>query len=52
MRIDGMHGQGQSPATGQRQGCPLSATLLGLFIDGVHHYLQSVVPTGALSDYR
>ncbi|KAA6426490.1 MAG: hypothetical protein FRX49_03600 [Trebouxia sp. A1-2] len=29
---------------GLRHGCPLSATLYGLFIDGLHHYLETVVP--------
>ena len=29
---------------GLKQGCPLSATLFGLFIDGLHQYLQDAVP--------
>ena len=49
MRVDGMRGQGQTPAMGLRQGCPLSATLFGLFIDGLHHYLESVVPTAGIA---
>ena len=32
MRLDGMHGQGQNPPMGLRQGCPLSATLFGTFM--------------------
>ena len=26
------------------QSCPLSATLFGIFIDGLHHHLQTTVP--------
>jgi hypothetical protein len=33
---------------GLRQGCPLSATLFGLFIDGLHHYLEAAVPTAGI----
>ncbi|KAL3152499.1 hypothetical protein ABBQ32_001533 [Trebouxia sp. C0010 RCD-2024] len=29
---------------GLRQGCPLSATSFGLFIDGLHHFLETVAP--------
>ena len=29
------------PQTGVKQGCPLSPTLLGLYIDGMHHFLMS-----------
>ena len=33
---------------GLRQGCPLSATLFGHFIDGLHHYLEAAVPTARI----
>ena len=33
---------------GLRQGCPLSATLFGLFIDGSHRYLETAVPTAGI----
>ena len=35
MKINGFHGDMHSPSVGLRQGCPLSATLFGRFIDGL-----------------
>ena len=32
-----------------RLGRPLSAALFGLFIDGLHHYLESAVPAAGLA---
>ena len=37
-----------TPSMGLRQGCPLSATLFGLFIDGLHHYLEIVAPAAGI----
>ena len=48
MRVDGTCGEGQTPAMGLRQGCPLSATLFGLFIDGLHHHLESTLPMAGI----
>ena len=42
MRVNGRCGQSQRPSIGLRQGCPLTATLFGIFIDGSHHHLQTV----------
>ena len=44
MQINGFHGDMHSPSVGLRQGCRLSATLFGLFLDGLHHHLQVSVP--------
>ena len=33
MRVSGFSGEGKTPSMGLQQGCPLSATLFGLFID-------------------
>ena len=44
MRVSGCAGEGKTPSMGLRQGCPLGATLFGLFIDGLHHYLETVAP--------
>lgn len=38
----------QTPSTGLRQGWPLNATLFGLFIDGLHHYLATAVPMAGI----
>ena len=44
MRVNRVTGDSQAPSMGLRQGCPLSATLFGLFIDGLHHYLEAAAP--------
>ena len=41
-------GAAKPPSMGLRQGCPLSATLFGLFIDGLHHYFGTAVPTAGI----
>ena len=48
MRVSGFSGEGQTPSMGLRQGCPLSATLFGLFIHGLHHYLEVVAPAAGI----
>ena len=48
MRVNGMSGDSQSPSMGLRQGCPLSATLFGLFIDGLHHHLETMAPQAGI----
>ena len=42
MRVNGQCGHSQSPFIGRREGCPLSATLFGILIDGLHHHLQTM----------
>ena len=46
--VNGVTGDSQTPSMGLRQGCSLSATLFGLFIDGLHHYLEAAVPTAGI----
>ena len=48
MRVGGQCGPSQSPTIGLRQGCPLSATLFGIFIDGLHHHFQTNVPAAGV----
>ena len=48
IRVGGACGEGQTPATGLRQGCPLRATVFGLFIDGLHHHLESTLPMAGI----
>ncbi len=48
MRVNGQCGHSQGPAIGLRQGCPLSATLFGIFIDGLHHHLQTTAPAAGV----
>ena len=40
-----------SPSTGVRQGSPRSATLFGIFIDSLHHHLQSTCPDAGIKSY-
>ena len=50
MNIAGWHGQTRASETGVKQGCPLSPTLFGLFIDGLERFLRGACPeAGALS---
>ena len=48
IRVNGVTGDSQTPSMGLRQGCFFSATLFGLFIDGLHHYLEAAVPTAGI----
>ena len=48
MRVDGQRGRNQTPSIGVRQGCPLSATLFGIFIDGLQHHLQTTTPAAGV----
>ncbi len=48
MRVSGFTGEGRTPSMGLRQGCPLSATLFGLFVDGLHHYLETMAPAAGI----
>ena len=48
MRVGGACGCSHSPSIGLRQGCPLSATLFGIFIDGLHHHLQCACPAAGI----
>ena len=50
MNIAGWHGQTRASETGVKQGCPLSPTLFGLFIDGLERFLRHTCPeAGALT---
>ncbi len=48
MRVSGYTGESRTPSMGLRQGCPLSATLFGLFVDGLHHYLETMAPAAGI----
>ncbi len=52
MRVSGYTGEGRTPSMGLRQGCPLSATVFGLFIDGLHHYLEAMAPAAGIQIQR
>ena len=41
MKIDGTADQPAVQHMGVQQGCPRSPTLFGIFIDGLHDYLQA-----------
>ncbi len=51
MEINGFHDDMHSPSmtsVGLHQGCPLSAALFGLFLDGLHYHLQVSVPDAGI----
>ena len=44
INTNGRSGKAVQSHTGMKQGCPLSPTLFGLYIDGMHHFLMSPGP--------
>ena len=44
IKINGRSGKTVQSYTGVKQGCPLSPTLFGLYIDGMHRFLMSCGP--------
>ena len=48
MRVNRVNGDSQTPSMGLRQGCPLIASLFSLFTDGLHHYLETAIPTAGI----
>jgi hypothetical protein len=44
ININGRYGKTVHSHTGVKQGCPLSPTLFGLYIDGMHRFLMSSGP--------
>ena len=52
MRVNGVNVDSQTPSMGLRQGCPLIASLFSLFIHGLHHYLETPVPTAGIRIFQ
>ena len=50
MRVSGFAASGSShnPYISLRQGCPLSATLFGIFIDSLYHHLHTTCPEAGI----
>lgn len=48
MNIEGKTGQQLPSKTGVKQGCPLSPTLFGLLLDGLHRHLKVSCPDAGL----
>ena len=48
MRIGGQCGSSQSPSISLRQACQLSATLFGVFPDGLQQHVQTIVPASGV----
>jgi len=42
VKVAGRHGNMHKSCLGVKQGCPLSPTFFGLYMDGLFQYLQSV----------
>ncbi len=50
--VNGQYGHSQNPPIELRQGCLLRATLFGIFVDALHHHLQTMVPAAGLDAER
>ena len=46
--VEGVTGDSRGPSMGLRQPCHISATLFGLFLDGLHHHLETAVPMAGI----
>ena len=49
MRVGSTCGQSHNPSIPQRQGYLLRGTLFGLFIDDLHHHLQTTCPDASVT---
>ncbi len=52
IKINGQAGPSINTTVGLRQGCPLSPTLFGLYVDSLHDWLQREVPDAGVQVLR